>query len=64
VLHRMRSLVLVKPARGSIEPVILAQLMEHIVDVTEDSGNRKRKRKHRSRYTKPIPLFASSVCPM
>jgi hypothetical protein len=45
-----------------MEPVFLAQLMEHIVEVTGDSENRKRKRKHRFRYTNADPLFASSVC--
>jgi hypothetical protein len=37
--------------------------MEHIVEVIEDSGNRKRKRKHRSRYTNadpPVRFFSVS----
>jgi hypothetical protein len=47
-----------------MEPVFLAQLMEHIVEVTEDSGNRKRKRKHRSRNTNADPPVRFSVSNM
>jgi hypothetical protein len=42
VVYRMHALVFVKAARGTAEVVFFAQLLEHIVEVTEQLGLRRR----------------------